>query len=154
MEHDLNILMIFGIKYKSIILLIQCIVVYCYNKLCCLWLLLCSRDTYKWIHFCFLHYDIGAYSAIKSLIIRVWLNLPKASSITSSLSRSLFITCEARSVQMTDVELKLIRGHTPDQHPDFSGTGNQNPNPQHPICPNLSPTQHHTQTEQKKALGE
>ncbi len=31
-----------------------------------------------------LHYDIGAYSAIKSLIIRVWLNLPKASSITSS----------------------------------------------------------------------
>ncbi len=29
MEHDLNILMIFGIKEKWIILIIQCIVVYC-----------------------------------------------------------------------------------------------------------------------------
>ncbi len=31
MEHDLNILMIFGIKEKSIILTIQCIFGYCYK---------------------------------------------------------------------------------------------------------------------------
>jgi len=31
MEHDFNILMIFDIKEKSIILTIQCIFVYCYK---------------------------------------------------------------------------------------------------------------------------
>ncbi len=31
MEHDLNILMIFGIKEKCIILTHKCIVVYCYK---------------------------------------------------------------------------------------------------------------------------
>ncbi len=55
------------------------------THLCCLWLLLCSRNTYKWIHFCPFTLRYWFYSAIKSLIIRVWLNLPKASSITSSL---------------------------------------------------------------------
>ncbi len=47
MEHDLNILMIFGIKEKWIILthtMYCCLLLQIY--LCYLWLLLCSRDTY------------------------------------------------------------------------------------------------------------
>ncbi len=47
MEHDLNILMIFGIKEKWVILthsMYCCLLLQIY--LCCLWLHLCSRDTY------------------------------------------------------------------------------------------------------------
>ncbi len=47
MEHDLNILMIFGIKEKWIILthtMYCCLLLQIY--LCYLWLLLCCRDTY------------------------------------------------------------------------------------------------------------
>ncbi len=48
MEHDLNILMIFGIKEQWIILIHTmycCLLLQIY--LCYLWLLLCSRDTYR-----------------------------------------------------------------------------------------------------------
>ncbi len=47
MKHDLNILMIFGIKEKCVILshsMYCCLLLHIY--LCCLWLLLCSRDTF------------------------------------------------------------------------------------------------------------
>ncbi len=47
MEHDLNILMIFDIKEKLILThtMYCCLLLQIY--LCYLWLLLCSRDTYK-----------------------------------------------------------------------------------------------------------
>ncbi len=55
MEHDLNILMIFGIKEKWIILthiMYCCLLLQIY--LCCLWLLLCSRVA----HLCSYTYHI------------------------------------------------------------------------------------------------
>jgi len=50
MEHDLNILQIFVIEKKCIILSHT---MYCWLLLqiylCCLWLLLCSKVTYYWL---------------------------------------------------------------------------------------------------------
>ncbi len=46
MEHDLNILMIFGIKEKCIILTIQCIVVYCYKYTCVTYDCFCAPGTH------------------------------------------------------------------------------------------------------------
>ncbi len=46
MEHDLNILMIFGIKEKLIILTIQCIVVYCYKYTCVTYDCFCAPETH------------------------------------------------------------------------------------------------------------
>lgn len=40
-----------------------------------------------------------------------------------SLCMNVCVWCEARSVLMTDVQLKLIGGHRADQHPDSSGMG-------------------------------
>ncbi len=48
----LNILMIFGIKEKLIILPVQYIVGYCYKYTCDLWLLLCSRVIFNNILAC------------------------------------------------------------------------------------------------------
>ncbi len=50
MEHDLNILMIFGIKEKCIILTIQCIVVYCYKYTGVTYDCFCAPGT----HICYL----------------------------------------------------------------------------------------------------
>ncbi len=46
MEHDLNILMIFGIKEKCIILTHTCIVGYCYKYICVTYDCFCAPGSY------------------------------------------------------------------------------------------------------------
>ncbi len=101
MEHDLNILMIFGIKEKCIILtptMYCCLLLQIY--LCCLWLLLCSRDTFSHWADAFIQSDLQMRT-----IEAIWIS--KAAMINKCCDTSQLAWCSTCSKVLL-LGLKII----------------------------------------------